>query len=316
MEILKVSDAEYKNFLDCKNGLEDIDPDLSGLQGEGVLNKPSINALETFGEKIEKIREAVDDPLRGIAAIDIPNFSNFPQAKDAFWGCVAALAVARNIFKPQLDAINETPFTVYAASTKNIERLAAKGLFPMSAESQLGFHTDGTVSNGVVAVPRNIMLYNIAIEYEHSGSFHWLAFQKWSERQFFIDEFGIGKKYRVTLTPSVYQINDSEIENILPPEVDVPIFFESDHGRSAMYLNGEVRCQSDGSPVREGLVEAMRRSLAQSKCRCSIPQRTRRAIFVGNMYGTHARDVFARARPGATFNRIFMRAVDRDIHVL
>lgn len=54
----------------------------------------------------------------------------------------------------------------------------------------------------------------------------------------------------------------------------------------------------------------MRRSLATNRMRFSVPQKTRRLIFVRNVWGAHARDVFEEPNPDTLYTRIFLRSVD------
>lgn len=312
MDVLEIDTLRCDRFINMARDVAVVSPDLSKLQGENVLSLAALAAAEIFVRQISKITESLKDPSLGVAAIDIPNLHRLPEAENAFWGCVIAMSIARNIFEPQLDFVNQTPFTVYAASSKNSEKLASVGIPSMSPETKLGFHTDGTVHNGRVSVPHHIMLYNVAIEYEHPGCFHWIPFSKWKNMRKFIESFGLEIKYLINLTASVYEKENGTLENFLPSQIFAPIFFKRDDGGISMYLNGHAISKSeDGTPVYDA-IDDLKKSLSAEKFRYSIPQQTRRAIFAANTLGAHARDIFQGARGNVPFNRIFLRSVDRS----
>lgn len=316
MHILKIQRSSYECFFSDENELINSSPDLSRLTGENILNQAGTKASTIFSEEIQSVRSTVSDPAVGVAALDIPVSPKLSDTENAFWGCAVALSIAKNIFTPQLDMLNDTPFTIYAASSKNAAKLAAAGLAPMSPETKLGFHTDGTVTNGVVSIPRHIMLYNIAIEYELPGCFHWIPFKTWSDKLRFVEAFGLETKYKISPTASVYQNSNGDMKNVLPTEVQVPIFFKNTNDEVAMYLNGDVKCRVDGKKLSANMMDSIRESLQRERNRYSIPQRTRRAIFAANMYGAHARDIFESARKNVPFSRILMRSVDSNTYAI
>jgi hypothetical protein len=324
-QVLRVSDTGYGEFISKAKNLHEICPDLSKWSHAGLLNEAAVIAGKLFPEEINAIQLAIDDVHRGVIALDIPTSKCFSIDIDAFWGCAVALAITRNLFVPQQDTVNGTPFTVYAASYEKSQKLTAAGLPPIAAEEMLGFHVDGTLHGDHadrsvmgVAIPTYLMLYNVSIAYQKPGSFHWLPFSAWRDMEHFAERFGIGKKYRIRLTPSVYETPTGTMENKFPPTINAPLFFRNPQGVLSLYLNGCVVLDGpdDGLAPSSATLDELITSLMHSSGRVSIPQRARRAIFACNLSGAHARDVFESPFPDAPFGRIFLRSTDSNTHVL
>lgn len=306
-----ISSQQYEAFLEQLPNLQRLAPDISEFKNDKEMDDAASAAAAIFPSLIKSINNNLSHPEKGICAIDIPSTDRLDATENAYWGVCLALALAYNVFRPARDRVNDTPYTIYAASHRNSEKLTKMGLPPISPETKLGFHTDGLLTEGRVAMPHNIMLYNIAIAYEQPGSFYWIPFSLWKDKNKYMDLLGIGEHYRISVTPSVYESNGNGARSALRQHVDTPIFVDDQAMRYPMYLNGIVTARSDGESFDKRIIEDMRRSLTKNRARFAIPQKTRRIVFARNIAGAHARDVFESPIHGATFTRILLRSVDK-----
>jgi hypothetical protein len=305
-----ITSQQYEAFIEQLPNLQCLAPEISELRNDREMDDAASVASAIFSALIESIKINLSHPDKGICVIDIPSTDRLTATENAYWGVGLALALAHNVFRPARDRVNDTPYTIYAASHQHSEKLTKMGLPPISPETRLGFHTDGLLTEGRVAMPHNIMLYNIAISYEKPGSFYWIPFSLWEDKNKYMDLLGIGNRYRISVTPSVYEFNGNDARSILDQYINAPIFVNDQAMRYPMYLNGIVTARSDGEPFDKQIVDNMKESLTKNRARFVVPQRTRRIIFARNIAGAHARDIFESPIPGATFTRVFLRSVD------
>ncbi len=57
-------------------------------------------------------------------------------------------------------------------------------------------------------------------------------------------------------------------------------------------------------------VQSIRDSLERNQIKISIPQQERRAFFIKNTAGFHARNIFEKPIDGIDLTRVYLRAVD------
>jgi hypothetical protein len=269
-------------------------------------------ARQIFPAAIELVKAELSDVKTGIIAADIPESSSVSVDDNAFWGVVLATAFGANVFALSRDKINNTPFTAYAASYEKSHELTEFGLTTVAPETKLGFHTDGVIDGKGISMPRNIMLYNVLIGYRRPGCFHWVPFDSWTDKTSFMKRVGVGKRYSIRLTPSIYDLGDGKLEVASPDRVDAPIFVDDEQNRYPLYINGTVIGCDDDANFESGLFDALRQSIADNPIRFSVPQRSRRIIFARNIAGAHARDIFEEPLPDTSYTRIFLRSVDVD----
>jgi hypothetical protein len=300
----------YESYIKDASNLASVSPDISRLTNELISEKPKTVANRLFAPLLDEIESDLANPQIGIAAVDIPESSNYNPTDNAFWGVALSLALGSNIFSLGQDRINSTPYTAYAASYRKSKGLTDLGLQPVAPETKLGFHTDGVLISDKVSMPINIMLYNISIEYRKPGNFYWIPFSMWAERDAYVKRVGVDRPYNIKVTPSVYEIDDNQLEMVSPQQVTAPIFVSTESFGITLYLNGDVISKSDDSDFDSSAIEDLRCSLAANGIRFSVPQKTRRLIFVRNVLGAHARDIFEESNPDALFTRIFLRSVD------
>lgn len=307
-----ITQEEYEFFVTRLPHLARLSPDISGLKNDVEMSVASSVASILFESLINTININLSNPEKGIAVVDIPSSKNLNATQNAYWGVALALSLTTNIFRPARDRVNDTPYTIYAASHRHSRKLTDLGLPPIAPETKLGFHTDGLITEGRVAMPQHIMLYNVAIEYEQPGNFYWIPFSLWEEKNRYMNLLGIGNRYEIALTPSIYERDDSNAQAVLHQHVQVPIFVDNPKMSYPMYLNGTVTARADGEQFDEKIVQQLKASLTENRRRFTVPQKTRRVIFARNVVGAHARDVFESPRPGANFTRVFMRSVDTN----
>jgi hypothetical protein len=219
---------------------------------------------------------------------------------------MVALSIGSNVFRLSTDRTNNTPYTLYAASYERSQELEARGLAPLVPETKLGFHTDGVINGATVAMPQNILLYNLTINYQKPGDFHWVPFSLWKDKTIFMKKIGVGLKYRVKVTPSVYDVNGT-LESPFSTEVEVPIFLNNESLNFPLYLNGNVLGALNDPAFDLSIIDDLKKSISHNEIRFSIPQKTRRVIIACNLKGAHARDVFESPMPDVKYTRLFMR---------
>ncbi|WP_170337352.1 hypothetical protein [Ruegeria arenilitoris] len=260
-----------------------------------------------FAAQVEKIQAKLKDPEIGIAAVDIPTGIMDNAAADTLCACLAATAISSAIAEPTENERNATPFTLYNASQKNEDKLKEAGLKFYSPEERLGFHTDGQLRPEGVFVPDFISVYNVMIAYRQPGSFYYLPFELWREREEFREAFGVNQDVRFSLTPIVYAGQNGEIESSDGRVIKAPVFW-SDGTKERVFFNGEVDV---GSKVHIQLSRDMSRSLLDNPERIACPIRNRRLFIMSNSRGFHARDVFSDPIKGVPYTRSFIRFVSR-----
>lgn len=301
---------QYHSFIEKLPSLTRFSPDISQLRNDDVMTDSAMVAASLFSELLQTIKENLSDKTKGIAVVDIASSGTMDPTDDAYWGVALALSLTNNIFRPSRDRINGTPYTIYAASHQNSSKLTRMGLPPIAPEEKLGFHTDGLLSGHSIALPHHIMLYNIAIEYQQPGNFYWIPFSLWEQKNEYAHRIGIGDRYKIAVTPSVYQIGIDELERVSPQHVNVPIFVDSARFDYPVYINGTVIERSDQAEFDMQNIISMKESLTKNPRRFAVPQKTRRIVFARNVAGAHARDVFQQPKEAASYTRIFMRSVD------
>jgi hypothetical protein len=311
-KIIEISEADYISFISQLPKISEISPDISRLTDPALLLDAQGIASNIFDEAINIVKNELSEAHSGIVAVDIPESPQVDVDENAFWGVALATAFGSNIFHLSRDKINKTPFTVYAASYEKSGELAEFGLKTVAPETKLGFHSDGVINGSGILMPKNIMLYNVVIEYGRAGCFHWVPFDLWREKKIFMDRVGVGKRYSIKLTPSIYDLGDGRLEVTSPDKVNVPVFPDNEENRYPLYINGKIIGCEDRSHFDPDLFDELKQSIENNLVRYSIPQKNRRIIFARNIAGAHARDIFEEPVGNPPYTRIFLRSVDMD----
>ncbi len=307
-----ISVDQYDAFIKRLPRLAALAPNIANLRRRDELSEAVEIAALHFYDLIESIKRNLSDPAKGIAVIDVPQLHSLSPTADSYWGVSVALSITGNIFRPVNDRINSTPYTIYAASHHNAEKLAKIGLPPVAPETKLGFHTDGLLVGHRVTLPYHIMLYNIAIEYQQPGNFYWIPFSLWEEKSKFMKSVGIGNTYTISVTPSVYETDSGRLETVSPQYVQTPIFVDAPEFNYPLYLNGTVISRTDKQNFDKNIINQMKDSISMNRRRFAIPQKPRRIIFARNVVGAHARDIFQSPNARAQYTRVLLRSVDMN----
>jgi hypothetical protein len=309
--IHSITENEYTTFVNLLPELASLSPDISQVRDFKSLDQAKLAAASLFSSLIETMDKRLRDPAVGIAVVDIAQSDTLDATLNAYWGVVVALSLTKNLFEPARDRVNGTPYTIYAASHEKSKQLTSMGLPGVAPETKLGFHTDGLLTDEGVAMPLNIMLYNILIEYNKPGNFYWAPFSLWPEKDRYMQSIGLGQRYKIMMTPSIYESDNGKLETVSPRQVEAPIFVPDASFDYPMYLNGTVIEKIGDANFDGRLIEDMKTSLSNSAPRFLVPQKARRIIFARNISGAHARDIFESPNRGAPYTRIFMRSVDQ-----
>jgi hypothetical protein len=125
-----------------------------------------------------------------------------------------------------------------------------------------------------------------------------------------MERIGVGKLYRIKVTPSVCELAAGKLALASPQEIDAPIFVDDAANCYPLYINGNVIGPSNNASFDLSLIDALKDSLNKNPTRYAVPQKSRRAIFACNLKGAHARDIFEEPIHGVPYTRLFMRSVD------
>jgi hypothetical protein len=265
---------------------------------------------ENFIEEINILRAQLNNPKIGIAALDVPETDLFDKTSNTIYGAAIVMGVFNNIGVPNIDPINKMPFAVHTASHENARQLEANGVEQYAPEVKLGFHNDGLVNNGKIEIPEHIVVYNLYISYRRPGNFMWVPTSLWDDANKYEE---ISRKdnirIKIKLSPSYYFDQEGKLSNSLIDTVETPLSRINENGEQRFFINGQVLPENNNlSDVN--MVQSIRESLLNNSRIIRIPQKERRAFFLKNTLGFHARDVFDDPIKDIDLTRVFIRAVD------
>ncbi len=265
-----------------------------------------------FCDEINQIIFTLSNPHISISAFDIPSSNHFNQELNTIFGIGLFIGIFNNIANSSIDPLNETPFTLHAASHSNGEKLDSLGLSVYTPKVKLGFHNDGLLSPGKVEIPKHIALYNLYISYHNPGNFMWVPTALWEEaQQYHPRSIGENVIVKTKLTPIFHSKNDQEITAPCFNYVTAPLSIINEEGEQRFFLNGQI-LPGENHIDHVNLVNAMRLSLQNNPKKIYIPQKERRGIILKNHLGFHARDIFQDPIDGVDLSRILLRSVDLD----
>jgi hypothetical protein len=303
-----LDEDKYIDFCKTFNSSMEDKIDLKVFQNEEIYNKIIQLCASIFKEEIQFVTLLANDPYCGIAAIDIPEGSIFDKKVNSVYGVAVAMGIFGNIGTPNIDSINNMPFSIFAASHENAKFLDSKNLNQYPPEVKLGFHNDGLFRGNQIHIPMHIMVYNMYINYRKPGNFKWSPLAAWNEANKY-EQLLKDKLIKIRITPNFYFDKEGNISNTLVETVDVPICQIIEKDESLFFLNGNVLSQDNELEIVE-LVNAMRDSISNNPKNILIEQRERRALYLKNDFGFHARDIFEEPIEDADLTRVFIRAVD------
>lgn len=308
--ILEISVEKYEAFYIALEKQISEPSDLTIFKNE--VNCKMINQLceIIFTEEITKIISLLNNPSIGIASLDIPESSLRNNNLNSIYGAAVVMGIFNKIGIPNIDPINQMPFAIHTASHSNAEQLDKKNLFHYTPEVKLGFHNDGLLSKNKIEIPNHIAVYNFYISYLRPGNFMWIPTSSWVEADKYHQ---ISKSeninVKIKLTPSYYLDSTGELKNSVSDLIEAPVSSSNEQGEHIFFLNGQVRLE-DNSQKSVDFVQDIRNSLQTNPDIIRIPQKERRAFFIKNTKGFHARDVFQDPIDGVDLTRVFLRMVD------
>jgi hypothetical protein len=263
-----------------------------------------------FNREEEFLKRVLGPDGEGIAAVDMPECNELSLAQNTVAGAAGVVGLFGRIGSPALNPADALPFTLHRASHSDTAKMKQIGLDMFTPDAKLGFHNDGLVHGDSVELPLHIGIYNLLISYRNPGNFSWIPTRKWNESSKFEAVCGDASMAVVRLTPRMHFAPDGQPVKTGVDQVRVPLVFRNVAGQVRFFLNGDVT-QHDNSPEVTRLFSEMKASISSAD-RVSILQKERRAIFLNNTAGFHARDIFEDPIPGVDLSRVFLRLVDRN----
>ena len=308
--ILEISIEKYEAFCIAleKKILQPLDLTVFNSESNCKIISQLCEAI--FFEEIRKIISLLNNPSIGIASLDIPESSLLNKNLNSIYGAAVVMGIFNKIGIPNIDPINQMPFAIHSASHSNAEQLDAKNLFHYTPEVKLGFHNDGLLSKNTIEIPKHIAIYNLYISYMRPGNFMWIPTASWVDA----DKYHQISKteninVKIKLTPSYYLDNVGNLKNSVSDLIEAPISTFNENGEYMFFLNGQVLLE-DNLQKSVDFVQEIRNSLQNNPEIIRIPQKERRAFFITNTKGFHARDVFQDPIDGVDLTRVFLRMVD------
>ncbi|MDH7786783.1 hypothetical protein QBD01_002804 [Ochrobactrum sp. 19YEA23] len=279
---------------------------LADLRDKELTADLASQAAYVFADLLTDLQFQLDSPEIGIVAVDIPSI--FEDATlDAIAGALLGISLVQALMPTLYDGRNQTPFSVFTTSTDSRQRLERVGLQDLVPLSRLEFHSDSSVTGKTLAVPDYIALYNIAINFEERGCFHWVPTCKIDGIAELVNKVGLSKEYYFRLNPAVYEDGQNDVM-VIEHRVKAAIFSSAQNGSTTTYMSGSF----DGTVGEEhsqshDVVTDIVNAISANKFRYSIPQESRRLIIVNNANGFHARDGFEKPLPDVSVNRVYLR---------
>lgn len=309
LKIQKIDLTLYRHFSFAILSLTENKLDLSTF-GE-YLNEIKVIGYELFKDYIEISKVELGNIDISISALDIPSDPNFSVEKNFILGLACFIAIFSNITSPICHEKN-TPFRVHKAKHSNVKDMNAMGIKLLGLEDKLGFHNDGVIENNKVTIPKYIALFNSFIGYKNAGDFYWVP-AKSLETKLNSDNLKdfFGKKAVIKLTPTVYENTNGSFTKSGPSHVLAPLIWNNQNNEKRFFLNGDVLEDNNNNEVVKSF-SLLRESIDNSEECIKIPQRERRAIFLNNISGFHARDIFADPILDLDLSRVFIRSVSKE----
>ncbi|MBJ6133126.1 hypothetical protein JAU75_09805 [Ochrobactrum sp. Q0168] len=304
--IFSLAPEAAHNFCDqylTKNG---IMLSLADLRDKELTADLASQAAYAFADLVTDLQFQLDSPEIGIVAVDIPTI--FEDATlDATAGALLGISLVQALMPTLYDGKNHTPFSVFTTSADSRLKLERVGLQDLVPLNRLEFHSDSSVTGKSVAVPHYIALYNIAINFEERGCFHWVPTCKIDGIFELVNKVGLSTEYYFKLNPAVYEDGRNDVM-IIEQRVKATIFNHAQNGSITTYMSG----QFDGKVGEEhtqshDIVADIVKAISENKFRYSIPQENRRLLIMNNANGFHARDALEKPLPGVSMNRAYLR---------
>lgn len=246
----------------------------------------------------------------GIVALDIPQVPFFKDDENIVLGIAIVMGIFSQIGTPNIDPINKLPFMMHIASHSNEQQLDLKGLEKSTPGTKLGFHNDGLLSPHQIEIPEYIVVYNCYLNYQKPGYFMWIPTASWKEKEkYYLVAKKENRKIKIKLTPDYHSNEQGELVSSIAERIEAPISNINSQGECLFFLNGQV-LPDENSPDCVNFIQEIRDSLERNSIKICIPQCERRAFYIKNTAGFHARTIFEEPIEGVDLTRVYLRAVD------
>lgn len=290
---------------------------LADMRDANTVAALSEGASEFFPDIVRGIKDVLSNDTVGIVAVDVPVLYQNDMTVDAITGALLAISLAQYIMPSLLDRENGTPFSIFNASQENNKTLDSAGIKGASPTDILEFHSDGSIQNGLLSIPKHLFLYNILINYNRKGNFYWVPTPMITNIEEYFKYFGEGQDFIFDLTPTVYESRPSQIKSILAHRARTAVFRRIGGNSIVTFMNGTFRGRYDaidGAAIER--LAQFRNDISRSDCRYYVPQRARRIIFLRNDCGFHARDVLDEPIAGSSITRSYLRSASTEGHLV
>ena len=309
-KVMRISLSKYNEFCMKLESEISITPDFEVFKDKSSCNLITQISGEIFTQEIHEIILLLDDINVAISAFDIPESTRFNKEFNNVYGVAVMIGIFNNIGRSNIDHINDMPFSLHKASHSNGKRLESTGLDGYTPEVKLGFHNDGLISQEKIEIPKHIALYNLYISYHKPGNFMWIPTAVWDDSE----KYGVSTSnnnisVKIKLSPIFHLDKNNEIVNSGFNYVTAPVSSINKDGQLRFFINGQV-LPEDNEPNHVDFVQSIRHSLQNNLKKIYIPQKERRAIFLRNTMGFHARDIFEEPIEGVDLSRVLLRSVD------
>ncbi|HVT63270.1 MAG TPA: hypothetical protein VHD33_07290, partial [Legionellaceae bacterium] len=160
-----------------------------------------------------------------------------------------------------------------------------------------------------IEIPKYIATYNLYISYKKPGNFIWIPTKHWEESSKFKDVKYKNMIININLTPTFHLNHEDKIYNSGYEKICAPLSYINQNGDDLFFLNGQVFLKNNSDECVQAVNE-MRNSLLKNDFKICIPQKERRIIFLNNILGFHARDIFEEPIENVDLSRVMLRMVD------
>lgn len=279
---------------------------LADLRDKELTADLASQAAYVFADLITDLQFQLDSPEIGIVAVDIPTIVD-DATLDATAGALLGISLIQALMPTLCDGKNQTPFSVFTTSADSRQKLERIGLQDQAPVSRLEFHSDSSVTGKTVAVPDYIALYNIAINFEERGFFHWVPTCKIDGISELVNKVGLSTEYYFKLDPAVYEDGQNDVI-VIEQHVKAAIFSQDQNGLITTYMSGQCEGKvGEEHTQSQDVVADIVKAISENKFRYSIPQESRRLLLMNNANGFHARDALEQPLPGVSMNRAYLR---------
>lgn len=310
---IAISESTYLGFARDLGIERLVEPALNLFNSDSWTAACIDKAHTALREEADFLSRALGKGGRGIAVIDIPECPRLTPAQNTIAGVAAVVGLFGFIGRPAGNMLDKLPFTLHRASHSEVAKMKAIGLENFTPDAKLGFHNDGNVIGTLAGLPLHVLIYNLLISYRQPGNFSWVPLKEWSEAKYFDEYAGVRSQAVIYLSPTVHFDKNGKPVKSGAEKIARPLVFRNNLGQRRFFLNGDASDSENSAEIRS-LFLALKDSISKAR-RIDIAQKERRAIFMNNAEGFHAREVFEDPIPDVDLSRVFLRMIDQHVEL-